>query len=123
MFAPLGGVAPPLQCNRVVGGTLGGDDEEYCGKDATWHVIWTSDLENGLACDEHMDEIRRRWMFFAVHPYEPTCSMPDAVYVYDENRCVIDEDEDEDELVVEIDAYQPFDATNACAVDSGTLSR
>lgn len=86
---PLGDIAPPLQCNRLLEWP---DQASRCGKPATWHVIWTSDMENGLACDEHYDEARSTWAYFAVHPYRMECSMPGAVYVHAENVCRTDED-------------------------------
>jgi hypothetical protein len=55
--------------------------------------MWTSDLENGLACDEHADEAREKWVFYAIHPYEMACSMVGiAVYSEPLNRCIIEED-------------------------------
>jgi hypothetical protein len=89
---PLGGVAPPLQCNRWMGGTFGGGDEICCGREGKWHIMWTSDLENGICCDDHYQEARARWAFYAAHEYRPDCSMPGAVYIFAENRCVVDED-------------------------------
>lgn len=89
---PIGGVAPPLQCNRLFNNDF--RHPVYCGKPATWHIMWTADLENGIACDEHAQEARERWVFYAIHEYEPACSMADfgAVYVHAINRCVIDGD-------------------------------
>lgn len=86
---PIGGVAPPLQCNRIVTGDL--DGRGYCGRPATWHIMWTADCENGLACDEHAQEAREWWAFYAIHEYEPACSMSDfgALYYHDLNRCII----------------------------------
>jgi hypothetical protein len=89
---PLGGVAPPLQCLRLLAGTPGGGDEIHCGREGKWHIIWTSDCENGICCDEHYAETRDRWAYFAAHEYRMECSMPGAVYIFAENRCVIDED-------------------------------
>jgi hypothetical protein len=87
---PIGGHAPALQCNRLTGGTF--DQPDYCGRPGTWHIIWTADAENGIACDEHADEARRLWVYFGLHAYDPVCSMPGATYLPDEDRCVIDED-------------------------------
>jgi hypothetical protein len=61
------GVAPPLTCTRI-----------GCDADATWHVIWTADGENGMCCDKHETEARRRWVFYAIHPYRLECSADDA---------------------------------------------
>lgn len=83
---PLIGVAPGLECGRLTAGERG-----YCGRPATWHVIWDQACSNGLLCDEHAEEARQRWVFFAIHPYDPTCSFPGALYVYRDNRCVVDE--------------------------------
>lgn len=90
-IAPLGGHAPPLQCNRIVNGSTF-DAPDHCGREAKWHVIWTEDLENGLCCDEHMEEVLAKWMFYARHPYRMECSMPGAVYLHDANVCLVDED-------------------------------
>lgn len=86
---PIGGVAPPLQCNRIVHGDLAG--RGYCGREATWHIMWTADMENGLACDEHAQEARELWVFYAIHEYESACSMADmgAMYFHDINRCLL----------------------------------
>lgn len=86
---PLGGVAPPLQCNRILNDDL--EHPDHCGKPGKWHIIWTADTENGIACDEHADEARRRWVYFGMHPYDPVCSMPGAMYLVAEDRCVVDE--------------------------------
>lgn len=91
---PLGGIAPPLQCNRWLpgGGALGSGDEKHCGREGKWHVIWTADCENGICCHEHYDEVRRLWAYYAAHEYRMECSMPGAVFIEAENRCVVDED-------------------------------
>ena len=97
MEPPLMGQAPPLQCNRLMSG-----DHQYatidppsglphCGQPATWHIMWTADLDNGLACVEHMEEARRKWTYYAAHPYEPTCSMPGAFFVDELNQCFADD--------------------------------
>lgn len=86
---PLGGHAPPLQCNRLLRWP---DESSKCGRPATFHIVWTADLENGLACDEHMAEAKTKWCFFAVHLYRMECSMPGAIYLHEENVCVVDED-------------------------------
>lgn len=83
---PLFGVAPPLACSYWLG-------DRNCGKPGTWHIMWTEDLENGIACDEHFAEVRERWCYYAIHEYRPDCSMPGALYHRDENICVVDEGE------------------------------
>lgn len=84
MQPPLMGVAPPLQCNRVTGA----HDGEYCGREGKWHIIWTADCENGIACDEHADEAKRLWVYFGLHPYEMACSMPGSRYFADIDKCL-----------------------------------
>lgn len=75
--------APPGFCHRWM-------DDHPCGKPATWHIIWDSYLSNGLCCDEHMEEARIHWVFWAHHPYEAACSdFPHAHFSEGHNRCVI----------------------------------
>ena len=86
LLPPMFDIAPPLVCSRwMVNGN--------CGKPATWHVIWTADMENGLCCDEHMAEVRREWAFYAAHPYEMVCSIRGCRFIEEENRCVVDDDD------------------------------
>lgn len=88
---PLGGVAPALQCNRMMGGTF--EDPIYCGAEGKWHVIWNLQAENGICCDSHADEVRQRWAYAGLHPYEMVCSIRGARWLHDEDRCVVtDED-------------------------------
>lgn len=76
---PMRGIAPPLSCTRI-----------GCGHDATHHIIWTADIDNGLVCDDHLVEAKERWSFVAVHPYQLDCSSDHALFVWAENRCVTD---------------------------------
>lgn len=85
---PRGGDAPPIKCGRLLEWP---DQASRCPNDAAWHVIWTSAIENGLCCDAHKAEADHRWVYYAVHRYEMACSMPGAVYVEADNRCVVDE--------------------------------
>jgi hypothetical protein len=85
LVPPLFGHAPPFACGRIL---VAGP----CGADAEWHVIWSSDIDNGLCCQAHYDEARERWAFYAAHRYEMECSMPGAVFVEAENRCRVDEE-------------------------------
>lgn len=86
-FPPLGAARPVMDatCGRLAPGG-------HCGKPATWHVIWTSDTENGLCCDGHMDEVIRRWAFYDRHPVGAACTLPDVrlVWSWDDppGRCV-----------------------------------
>ncbi len=88
---PIGGVAPPLQCNRVLSGSF--DDPTYCGRPGEWHIIWNYEAENGITCQEHADEARRRWVFVGMHPYSEVCSIRGARWLADEDRCVVDDDD------------------------------
>jgi hypothetical protein len=73
------GTAPPMTCSRV-----------GCGRSATFHVIWTAEMDNGLCCDDHMEEARRRWRCYAHHDYDPGfCSHPQASFEFSINKCVI----------------------------------
>lgn len=85
VLPPLYEECPPLDCVRKL------DDGSYCGKPATWHIMWDSDLENSTACDEHMAEVRNQWCFFAAHPHEWPCTMPGRMYDHEHNRCFVDE--------------------------------
>ena len=78
---PLSGHASPINCTRV-----------GCNRPATHHVIWTADIDNGLVCPEHLEEVNERWCYFALHPYEMACSMPGAFFRDALNRCVVDEE-------------------------------
>lgn len=86
---PLGGSAPPLVCSRL---RTWPDESSRCPNEATHHVMWNGDGANGLVCEEHRLEAAARWNPMAIHPYEMTCSMPGALFIHAENRCVVDED-------------------------------
>lgn len=88
-FPPKGlGRAPALVCG------FGSSPTDYCGEPATWHVFWTSDLDNGLQCDFHHDFARSHYVFYADHPYDPVCSLKGARYDEENNRCFIQEEDD-----------------------------
>ena len=89
-YAPTGGVAPPLQCNRVLRGPLEAP-EAYCGRPAEWHVLWDREVNNGLCCQEHYEEVCDRWVYLAAHEYDMACSMPGAVYDPGRNVCLVDQ--------------------------------
>lgn len=86
---PVGGHAPPLLCSRLRNWPI---PSSRCPNEATHHVMWNEDGDNGLVCEEHRLEAVAQWKPMAVHPYEMACSMPGALFVHDENRCVIDEE-------------------------------
>lgn len=86
---PLGGHAPALRCGRLLRFP---NSSSQCPEEATHHVIWTEDCENGLVCEAHRIEAVSQWEPYAVHPYDMACSMPGAVFIHAENRCVTDEE-------------------------------
>lgn len=63
-----------------------------CGVEATWHILWDTKLENGLACDQHMAVARARFMFVDSHRVEPACAMPGTAWDFDNKRCVYPND-------------------------------
>lgn len=78
--------APGLRCSRADDGT----GTNQCPNDATHHVIWdVESMENGLCCDFHLVEAENRWGFDFSHPYNPVCSIAGAVFLPNENRCVV----------------------------------
>ena len=85
-FAPLGRTvsARGQKCGHSPGDTPATD----CPTDATWHIMWNTDGEVGLACDPHMAEARRRFVFVDSHRVGPDCSMPGTLWDFDNQRCV-----------------------------------
>lgn len=99
------GLSGPGLCSRATGPNPEGGDR--CTNEATWHVIWKLDPEmtNGLCCDEHMDEARELWVFYAAHKYvQSFCSHPNAMFQHDLNDCVIPIDDYPRVLMEEADA-------------------
>lgn len=69
-----------------------------CGAIAAAHVVWRLDyaedgggVVNGLLCRAHEAEARHRWVYLGLHPYNPACSDPRAVWVADVDRCAVPE--------------------------------
>jgi hypothetical protein len=58
---------------------------------ANWHVIWDTDMRNGIVCDEHAIEAQRRWVPISVHAFDAPCLIAGSLFVVDENRCVLDD--------------------------------
>lgn len=78
------GVAPPGLCARwLVDGP--------CGKPATLHVLWDTDLNNGPVCLDHEHEALTRWTPIDSHPYGPACARSGDGAAWDKARgeCVI----------------------------------
>lgn len=99
-------LTPPI--GRIVdtsrqpcGYSPGDTDATDCGTPATWHIAWDADLENGLACEPHMDMIRQRWVYVDRHPVGPVCGMPGSTWLFDEKRCVIEGLDDQPAAAVE----------------------
>jgi hypothetical protein len=61
-------------------------DTATCAKAATWHIAWDTDLENGLACDEHM-AYAQDFAYIDRHPVGVDCSMPGSTWYFEEKRC------------------------------------
>jgi hypothetical protein len=85
-FAPLG------RCLAHRGQTCsyspGDTPDTDCPASATWHILWTADLDAGLACDPHMTVARERFVFVDSHHVGPDCAMPGAHWDFDSKRCV-----------------------------------
>jgi hypothetical protein len=78
-----GGPAPDGICSW-------GTPENYCAEPAAQHVFYSSDLDNQLLCDRHLAHVKKIYVFFAVHVYDDaTCDGPNAIYLWQENVCVL----------------------------------
>lgn len=84
-------ITPPI--GRLVddgqhrcGFSPGDTEETTCNAPATWHICWDADLENGLACDEHM-AYAQQYAYLDRHPVVADCSMPGSMWDFDEKRC------------------------------------
>jgi hypothetical protein len=78
-------------CTRHVRGEFG-PAESTCGKPATHHVFWDYEPgDNAYACKEHVEEIKRRWTYFQIHPLAD-CGMPGALWFPEERTCRYDEE-------------------------------
>lgn len=71
-------------CNRWM-------TDRPCGAIANWHVIWDTDMRNGIVCDDHAREAQSRWVPISIHPFNAPCMIPGSLFVVDENRCVFDD--------------------------------
>ncbi|MFJ4637591.1 hypothetical protein ACIP69_18445 [Streptomyces hygroscopicus] len=60
---------------------------EHCGAPATWHVMWDGALDNSVTCDTHMELINTRWVYDDRHPITADCTMPGALWKYNDKRC------------------------------------
>ena len=80
---PAFGFAPGLICSRWMG-------NRGCGKPGVTHVLWTEDLENGIVCVEHANELGTMWAYVDAHDYNPLCSIPGVVW--DHEGCIMPDD-------------------------------
>lgn len=58
-----------------------------CGQPATWHILWNLDIDNSLACDQHMAFADWQHAYIDRHPVGPDCCMPDTVWLDIAKRC------------------------------------
>jgi len=82
---PLGRIVDTSQQNCSY--SPGDRPESDCGQPATWHIAWDAQLENGLACDEHMAEAQRDYVYVDRHRVTPDCAMPGSIWFFEEKRC------------------------------------
>jgi hypothetical protein len=64
-------------------------EDDTCRQKATWHIAWDAQMENGLACDEHM-VTAQQWVYVDRHPVGPVCGMPGSTWDFDSKRCFVD---------------------------------
>jgi hypothetical protein len=62
-------------------------EADYCGRPATWHVMWDRALDNSFTCDEHMRLVEARWVFDDRHRVVADCGMPGALWWYRDGCC------------------------------------
>lgn len=86
-------ITPPI--GRLLDTTLqrcgfspGDTDETTCNEPATWHICWEANMENGLACDEHM-AYAQRYAYLDRHKVVPDCTMPGSMWDFDGKRCIV----------------------------------
>lgn len=61
-----------------------------CGAPGTWHVMWDrGPYDNSVTCNDHMRLIQQRWVYDDRHPIGPDCTMPEALWEYDNQRCAV----------------------------------
>jgi hypothetical protein len=87
-------ITPPIgrlldTSQQRCGFSPGDTDATTCNTPATWHICWGADLENGLACDEHM-VYAQRYAYLDRHEITPDCSMPGSSWDFDGHRCLIE---------------------------------
>lgn len=101
-FAPLGRIVDSR--HRKCGHSPGDNPGTDCPADATWHIMWNTDSEVGLACDPHM-EVARRYVFLDSHRIGPDCDMPGTLWDFDEKRCVYPDEPAAETAAAELPAH------------------
>lgn len=76
----------------------GDTDANDCGQPATWHIAWDTDIENSLACDEHM-AYAQQFAHLDRHPVGVDCAMPGTSWHFELKRCIGPGDTDAVSLV------------------------
>ncbi|MFD7465088.1 hypothetical protein [Streptomyces tendae] len=101
-FAPLGRIVDFR--HRKCGHSPGDNPSTDCPADATWHIMWNTDREVGLACDPHMD-VARRYVFVDSHRIGPDCAMPGALWEVDGQRCVYPDEPSGEAAAATVEQY------------------
>lgn len=90
---PIGRILDTSQ--QRCGFSPGDTDETTCNAPATWHIVWDVDLENGLACDQHMT-CAQQYAYLDRHEVTPDCSIPGSMWDFDGRRCLVEGATDSD---------------------------
>ncbi|MEE4598252.1 hypothetical protein V2J94_41525 [Streptomyces sp. DSM 41524] len=98
-FAPLGRIVAVR--GQKCGHSPGDNPSTDCQADATWHIMWNTEGDAGLACGPHMDEARRSLVFIDSHRVGPDCAMPGTLWDFDGQRCVYPEEPTVDNAAAE----------------------
>lgn len=88
MVAPLG---PYVDFSGTCERAIGPSWDNLCPKVAAWHIIWTDDAENSMACEEHAMESVMLFGAIQMHDRTLDCGMPGCLWVRDEHRCIREE--------------------------------
>jgi hypothetical protein len=100
MTVPLGPSRPAmdLSCGRLLDGS-------HCGRLSVQHVLWSTDMRNGVMCGEHWGEAQRRWPHYDAHPVDAFCTMPGSEWYFSWDHppgyCVIPIDDETAAAVLE----------------------
>ena len=66
-------------------------DAPPCGALAQYHIFWTPDMEDSLACEDHALEAIEVWKPWRIHKISPPCMTPSppARFLSHENICIL----------------------------------